>query len=111
MNIPHTTIMLALDLRSEYFQLAVNPSDIAKTTFVTKNGTYEFRRMPFGLSGVAPNFQKAIGIILKPVVRKFVNVYMDDVTISSPSFTHHVEHIRQVFRLLKEAGLTLNKGK
>ncbi|GFW75304.1 retrovirus-related Pol polyprotein from transposon 297 [Trichonephila clavipes] len=93
MNIPHTGIMSALDLRSGYFQMAVNPSDIVKTAFVTKNGTYAFRRMPFGLSGVAPNFQKAIDIILKPVIGKFVNVYMDDVIILSPSFTQHVEHL------------------
>ncbi|GFX64132.1 hypothetical protein TNCV_2090301 [Trichonephila clavipes] len=78
MTIPHTGIMSALDLRSGYFQMAVNPSDIIKTAFVTKNGTYVFRRMPFGLSGTAPNFQKAIDIILKPVIGKFVNVYMDD---------------------------------
>ncbi|GFX95731.1 uncharacterized protein TNCV_4886571 [Trichonephila clavipes] len=76
-----TGIMSALDLRSGYFQMAVNPSDIVKTAFVTKNGTYAFRRMPFGLSEAAPNFQKAIDIILKPVIGKFVNVYMDDVII------------------------------
>ncbi|GFX10343.1 uncharacterized protein TNCV_1867381 [Trichonephila clavipes] len=34
---------------------------------------------------------------------------MDDAIISSPSFNHHVEHLREVFRLLQEAGLTLNK--
>ncbi|GFV23268.1 retrovirus-related Pol polyprotein from transposon 297 [Trichonephila clavipes] len=109
MNIPHTGIMSALDIRSGYFQMAMNPSDIVKTTFVTKNGTYAFRRMPFGLSGAAPNFQKAIDIILKPVLVKFVSVYMDDVIISSPSFTQH--ELKEVFRLLHEAGLTLNKDK
>ncbi|GFT70178.1 retrovirus-related Pol polyprotein from transposon 297 [Trichonephila clavipes] len=111
MNIPHTAIMLALDLRLGYFQLAVNPSDIAKTTFVTKNGTYAFRRMPLGLSGAAPNFQKAVDIILKPVIGKFVNVYMDDVIISSPSFIQHIDHLKEVFRLLQDAGLPLNKDK
>ncbi|GFW22017.1 retrovirus-related Pol polyprotein from transposon opus [Trichonephila clavipes] len=111
MNIPHTTIMSTLDLRSGYFQLAVNRSDIVKTVFVTKNGTYAFRRMPFGLSGAAPNFQKAINIILKPVMGKFVNVYMNDVIISSPSFNQHIEHLREVFRLLQDTGLTLNKEK
>ncbi|GFY31614.1 retrovirus-related Pol polyprotein from transposon opus [Trichonephila clavipes] len=111
MNIPPTGIMSALDLRSGYFQMGVNPSDIVKIAFVTKNGTYAFRRMSFGLSGAAPNFQKAIIIILKPVIGKFVNVYMDDVIISSPSFTQHVKHLEKVFRLLHEAGLTLNKDK
>ncbi|GFX39963.1 retrovirus-related Pol polyprotein from transposon gypsy [Trichonephila clavipes] len=65
----------------------------------------------FGLSGAAPNFQKAIHIILKPVIGKIVSVYMSDVIISSPSFTDKVEHLRVVFRLLQEAGLTLNKEK
>ncbi|GFY33404.1 retrovirus-related Pol polyprotein from transposon 297 [Trichonephila clavipes] len=60
---------------------------------------------------VAPTFQKAIDIILKPMVGMFVNVYMDNVIISSPSFTQHVEHLKEVFRLLHEAGLTLNKEK
>ncbi|GFW94212.1 retrovirus-related Pol polyprotein from transposon opus [Trichonephila clavipes] len=64
--------------------------------------------MPFGLSGAAPNFQ-AIDLILKPVIGKFVNVYMDDVIILSPSFTHHVENLREVFRLLQDVGFTLNK--
>ncbi|GFU76796.1 retrovirus-related Pol polyprotein from transposon opus [Trichonephila clavipes] len=103
--------MLAPDLKSRYFQLAVSPSDIVKTAFVTKNGTCAFRRMPFGLSGTTPNFQKVIDQILKPVIGKFVSVYMDDAIISSPSFTHHVEHLREVFRLLQDAGLTLNKEK
>ncbi|GFU19447.1 uncharacterized protein TNCV_4371281 [Trichonephila clavipes] len=91
-------IMSALDLRLGYFHMVVNPSDIVKTGFVTKNGTYGFRRMPYDLSGAAPNFQKAIDIILKPVIGKIVNVYMDDVIISSPSFPQYVKHLKEVFR-------------
>ncbi|GFX15005.1 retrovirus-related Pol polyprotein from transposon opus [Trichonephila clavipes] len=75
-NIPSTTVMLTLDLRSGYFQLAINPRDIEKTAFITRNGTFAFNRMPFGLSGTAPTFQKAIDIILKPVLGRFVRVYM-----------------------------------
>ncbi|GFS97886.1 retrovirus-related Pol polyprotein from transposon gypsy [Trichonephila clavipes] len=67
--------------------------------------------MPFGLSGAAPNFQKAIDIILKPVIGRFVLVYMDDVIITSPSFKDHLVHLNQVFTLLRDAGLTLNKEK
>ncbi|GFY18118.1 retrovirus-related Pol polyprotein from transposon opus [Trichonephila clavipes] len=67
--------------------------------------------MPFGLSGAAPNFQRAIDIILQPVIGRFVSVYMDDVIITSPSFKDHLDHLTQVFTLLRDAGLTLNKEK
>ncbi|GFY03957.1 retrovirus-related Pol polyprotein from transposon opus [Trichonephila clavipes] len=56
-NIPHAGIMSTLDLKLCYFQLAISPKDIEKTAFVTRNGTFAFLRMPFGLSGAAPNFQ------------------------------------------------------
>ncbi|GFW24909.1 retrovirus-related Pol polyprotein from transposon 297 [Trichonephila clavipes] len=110
-NIPFTTIMSTLDLKSGYFQLAINPRDIDKTAFITRNGTLAFNRMPFGLSEAALNFQKAIDMILKPVLGRFVSVYMDDVIITSLSFTEHVDHLNQVFTLLRDAGLTLNKDK
>ncbi|GFW63639.1 retrovirus-related Pol polyprotein from transposon 17.6 [Trichonephila clavipes] len=91
-NIPHTNVMSTLDLRSGYFQLAISPRDIEKTAFITRNGTFAFLRMSFGVSGAAPNFQRAIDIILKPVIGRFVLVYMDDVIITSPSFKDHLDH-------------------
>ncbi|GFT84234.1 transposon Tf2-6 polyprotein [Trichonephila clavipes] len=103
--------MSTLDLRSGYFQLAISPKDVEKTAFITRNGTFAFLRMPFGLSGAAPNFQRAIDIILQPVTRRFVSVYMDDVIITSPSFKDHLDHLTRVFTLLRDAGLTLNKEK
>ncbi|GFY20919.1 retrovirus-related Pol polyprotein from transposon 17.6 [Trichonephila clavipes] len=74
-NIPHIGVMSTLDLRSGYFQLAICPKD----TF-----------------GAAPNFQKAIDIILKPVIGRFMLVYMDDVIITSPSFKDHLDHLNKV---------------
>ncbi|GFX71333.1 retrovirus-related Pol polyprotein from transposon 297 [Trichonephila clavipes] len=110
-NILYTDIMSTLDLKSGYFQLAVSPKNIEKTAFITRNGTFAFFRMPFGLSGAVSNFQKDIDIILKPVIGRFVMVYMDDVIITSPSFNEHIYHLNQVFTLLQDAGLTLNKEK
>ncbi|GFX49534.1 retrovirus-related Pol polyprotein from transposon 297 [Trichonephila clavipes] len=110
-NIPDTGVISTLDLKNGYFQLEISPKDIEKTTFITRNDTFAFLRMPFGLSRVAPNFQKAIDIILKPVSGRFVTVYMDDVIITSPSFNEHLDHLNQVFTLLRDAGLTLNKDK
>ncbi|GFW70306.1 retrovirus-related Pol polyprotein from transposon 297 [Trichonephila clavipes] len=107
--------MSTLDLKSGYFLLSkdieISSKDIEKTAFITRHGTFAFLRMPFGLSGAAANFQKAIDIILKPVIGRFVMVYMDDVIITSPSFNEHIDHLNQVFTLLRDAGITLNKEK
>ncbi|GFX33323.1 retrovirus-related Pol polyprotein from transposon 297 [Trichonephila clavipes] len=110
-SIPHTGVMSTLDLKRGYFQLAISPKDIEKTAFITRNGTFAFLRMSFGLSGAAPNFQKAIDIIIQPVIGRFVSIYMDDVIITSPSFDEHLDHLNKVFTLLRDAGLTLNKYK
>ncbi|GFX47708.1 retrovirus-related Pol polyprotein from transposon opus [Trichonephila clavipes] len=110
-NIPHTGVMCTLDLKSGYFHMAISPKDIEKTAFITRNGTFAFLRMPFGLSRAAPNFQKAIDTILKPVNGRFVSVYMDDVIITSPSFNELLDPLNQVFILLRDVGLTLNKEK
>ncbi|GFX68092.1 retrovirus-related Pol polyprotein from transposon opus [Trichonephila clavipes] len=36
---------------------------------------------------------------------------MDDVIVTSPSFNEHLDNLNQVFTLLRDAGLTLNKEK
>ncbi|GFW70680.1 retrovirus-related Pol polyprotein from transposon opus [Trichonephila clavipes] len=103
-NIPHTTMMSIPDLKSGYFQLAINPRVIEKTAFITRNGTFAFVRMQYGLSETEPNFQKSIDIILRPVLGRFVNCYMDDVIITSSSFNEHIDHLNQV----KEKGGKFN---
>ncbi|GFW51364.1 retrovirus-related Pol polyprotein from transposon opus [Trichonephila clavipes] len=40
-----------------------------------------------------------------------MDVYMDDVIISSPSFTQRVEHLKEVFRLLHEGGIKTDETK
>ncbi|KFM71474.1 Retrovirus-related Pol polyprotein from transposon 297, partial [Stegodyphus mimosarum] len=83
-KIKSTRYMTTLDLTSGYYQIAMKPEDIHKTAFITKSGTYAFLRMPFGLCGAPSTFQRAMDIVLKPVLGKSTLIYLDDIIITNP---------------------------
>lgn len=110
-NLSHTNYMSTLDLTSGYFQVAIHPDDVLKTAFIVNNEQYCFKRMAFGLSGAPSTFQYLMNTVLRPVLNKFCHVYLDDIIITSATFSDHLNHLATVFSLLDEAGLKLNISK
>jgi len=43
--------------------------------------------------------------------KEFARCYIDDIVIFSDDFTSHMEHLRTIFKLLSEAGMTLSPDK
>ncbi|KAK8619703.1 hypothetical protein V6N13_135985 [Hibiscus sabdariffa] len=67
---------------SGYNQIAIAPEDQEKTTFTCPYGTYAFRRMTFGLCNAPPTFQHCMLAIFSDMVEEFLEVFMDDFSIS-----------------------------
>ena len=57
-HIGQSRFITTLDLAKGYWKVPVGPADKEKSAFSSPMGLYQFRVMPFGLSGVPATFQR-----------------------------------------------------
>jgi hypothetical protein len=89
------SVFSKIDLRSGYHQLRIRPSDIPKTSFITKYGLYEFMVMSFGLMNAPAYFMYLMNIVFMDYLDKFVVVFIDDILVYSQNEQEHEEHLRK----------------
>jgi hypothetical protein len=100
-----------IDLTSGYHQLMIRPSDIPKTTFITKYGLYEYTVMSFGLTNMPAFFMNLMNSVFMDYLDKFVVVFIDNILINSQSEEEHLGHLKMVLQRLRENQLYVKLSK
>ena len=72
------------DMTKGYWQIPMRKQDIAKTSFVTPDGCYEFVKMPFGLMNSGATFTRMMRRLLEGV--RNVEHYIDDCLVHTESW-------------------------
>merc|ERR1712030_212377 len=102
-----TKYFAKIDLVKGYWQLPLEPCDKPKTAFLTPQGKFQFKYMPFGLMTAGAQFTKLMRITLEGIPN--VISYIDDVLIYSPTWQDHVETLEKGLERLREANLGLTQ--
>ena len=90
-----------MDAFSGYNQISMDPDDQEKTSFVTGQGTYCYRVMPFGLKNDGATYQRLVNMMFQKKTRASMEVYIDDMLVKSTTAELHISHLIETFLILK----------
>ena len=100
-----------LDLKSGYWQVAMDPADKEKTAFSIGGGLWHFRVMPFGLCNAPATFERLMDHVLAGLPWNVCLVNLGDVIVHGRTFSEQLENLQRVFTCLKKANLKLSPEK
>ena len=106
-----STIFSSLDAASAFHCLDIVESSRDYTSFVTPNGQYRFKKMPFGLSNGPAMYSRLVQMALSRLPPGFSLAYLDDIIIFSNNLVDHIDHLRQVVQLHAQVGMKLQLAK
>nr|GEU56647.1 DNA-directed DNA polymerase [Tanacetum cinerariifolium] len=79
-----------------------------KTTFTCPYGTFSYRRMPFGLCNAPGTFQRCMSAIFHDMVKKTMEVFMDDFSVFRNSFENCLSRLDKMLQRCEDANICLN---
>ena len=100
-----------MDSFSVYNHISMDPDDEEKTLFVTGQGTYCYRVMPFGLKNAGATYQRLVNRMFQKQIGTSMEVYIDDMLLKSTTAKLHITHLSEVFQILREYNMKLNPAK
>ena len=100
-----------MDAFSGYNRISMDPDDQEKTSFVTAQGTYCYRVMPFGLKNAGATYQRLVNRMFQKQIGATMEVYIDDMLVKSTTADLQIAHFSEALQILRNYNMKLNPAK
>ncbi|MEL7520467.1 MAG: reverse transcriptase family protein, partial [Cyanobacteria bacterium J06553_1] len=104
-------IFSSIDLAKGFLQVPLDPESRPYTAFTTRSGHFQFKSSPMGLKNSPSSFLKLMTVVMQGLLSDDVLVYLDDLLICSENVSQHTKRLKEVFKRLQSAHLTINPTK
>ena len=98
-----------IDLLKGFYQVPLTERAKELSAFVTPDGLFQYKVMPFGMKNAPATFQRLINNVISGI--DGCEAYIDDVFIYSDTWEEHLAILRTFFERLSSAMLTVNLAK
>ena len=100
-----------MDTFSGYNQIKMDEVNQEKTSFITSQGLFYYKVMPFGLKNVGATYQRLVNHMFRPQIGRNVEVYDDDMLVKSLDEEKHLNDLQETFDTLRRHQMKLNPSK
>ena len=89
----------------------MDEADQEKTSFVTSQGLFCYKVMPFGLKNASATYQRLMNKMFAQQIVRNVQVYVDDMLVKNRREEDHLKDLKETFNTLHSYNMKLNPGK
>ena len=89
----------------------MHKDDTSKVSFITDFDVFCYLVMAFGLKNAEATYQRLVNNIYKHLIRKTMDVYVDDILVKSLDKADHIKHLHEAFEVLRHHRMMLNPSK
>ena len=100
-----------MDTFSGYNQIKMKEEDQEKTSFVTNQGLFCYKVMPFGLKNAGATYQRLMNKMFMHQLGRNIQVYVDDMLVKSVRDNDHLNDLQETFNTLRSYNMKLNPSK
>ena len=108
-RIGHAKYVSKFDLLKGYWQVPLTKRAQELSAFITPDGLFQYRVMPFGLKNAPATFQRMMNNVIHGL--EGCDAYIDDLVLYSQCWEDHKQLLKKFFGRLQDANLTVNLHK